>query len=787
MDNFISKLKNISTSSSRSKSVKAEASLNGSGNYSLNNSSDHQHLSSNQSLLRSNSRDEPELLVETVEPVPRSPRRLRPRRPVFRHPWLWGLVLFAGASGGAVAFGYWKIEHSLPDVKDISSFVRNGTITIQAADGTILQQLGPATREKLSYEQIPPRLVQAFVAAEDRRFFQHNGVDYQSIARAIAKNLVSRDVVEGASTITQQLARTVYLNQERSLWRKLQEAFLAQKIERELTKQQVMERYLNLVYLGSSAYGVADAAWVYFSKSVDQLTLPEMATIAGLPPAPSDYSPLVNPNMAEERRDIVLERMQEAGYISASEADAARSQPLKLKPGIPKRLFSEAPYFTTYVQQQLPKLISKEQLELGGLTIETTLNPYWQTAAEKAVVNATKNIGPSEGFKHAAMVAIDPATGEIRAMVGGTDTKSGQFNRATQAQRQPGSAFKAILYTTAIATGISPYATYLDAPYSVDGYKPENYGRKYNGWMSLRDALTNSVNIVSVKLLLDVGFDPIIKMAHDMGIKSKLFPTYSLALGASEVNLLELTNAYSTLAAGGIYTEAHGIRRIVNGKGDVLYDANIKSKRVIDKDSVAIATWMMQNVVNSGTGQAAQIDRPVAGKTGTSEEARDLWFIGFIPQLVAGVWLGNDDNSPTWSYSSTAALVWHDFMVFATKGMPIKPFPELPNNLGTRKGSVKAKPVRPQRSYTLDKPADNSTGQPVKRNPAPADSSNNTPANNATPAPAEPSPSPEDTPPTSPPVPEPVAPPPPSNTAPPELPPVAPAPAAPPGSPTPAQ
>lgn len=781
MDDFISKIKNISSESNRSDSPQSE---------NFKDSSDHhpihppqQPRPKNKILLSLKQVLEKPASKPNVPPESSPSNSPQPRKPSRRR-WLWIGLLVAGSGGGALAFGIWNIERTLPDVSDISGFVRNGTLTIEAADGTVLQQLGPATREKLAYQQIPPKVVQAFIAAEDRRFYQHNGVDVQSVVRAFATNLVARDVVEGASTITQQLARIVYLNQERSMGRKLQEALLAQKIERELSKQQVLEKYLNLVYLGSGAYGVADAAWVYFSKSVDQLTLPEIATIAGLPPAPSDYSPLVNPDVARERRNVVLGRMREAGFISRAEEEAADAQPLKIRPSLPKKLYSDTPYFTTYVQQQLPKLVSKEELEVGGLTVETTLNPHWQKAAQKAVMNAVKNIGPYEGFQQAALVAIDPSNGEIRAMIGGTDFERSQFNRATQAQRQPGSAFKAILYTTAIATGKSPYDSYLDAPYTVDGYKPENYGRKYSGWMTLRQAITNSVNIISVKLLIDTGFDPVIKMAHQMGIKSNLLPAYSLALGTSEVNLLELTNSYATLAAAGDFTEAHGIRRILNRKGDVLYDASYKTQPVVDKNTVAIVTWMMQNVINSGTGQAAQIGRPVAGKTGTSEEARDLWFIGFIPQLVAGVWLGNDNNTPTWSYSSTAASVWHDFMEVAVKGMPVKNFPDLPP-LDGRKGSIKAKPVRPNRAYTSDAPSSDSQQSAPSRSAAPAPATEN---HRSEPA-AEPSTPPESAPSEAPPEPpaatsEPV-PPPPVNAAPPELPPAEPAPpsSSPPASP----
>ena len=614
-------------------------------------------------------------------------------RSIYRHKRLW-LGLLGLAAGGGLAWGYWSLERTLPSTDDIPKFVRRGTLTIKAADGTILQQQGPATREKLTYQQLPEQLVQAFIAAEDRRFYQHSGIDFLSIGRAIARNVAARDVVEGASTITQQLARIVYLNQEQSLKRKLQEAMMAQKINRELSKEMILERYLNLVYLGSGAYGVGDAAWVFFGKSVDQLTLSETATIAGLPPAPSAYSPLVNLQAAQERRDIVLARMVEAGYVSEAEASAAKAETLTIKPSTPKKIYSDTPYFTTYVQQQLPKYVSKEVLEEGGLTVDTTLNLPWQKKADSVILGAIKNIGPYEGFGQAAMVVIDPKNGEIRAMVGGDDYKKSQFNRATQAQRQPGSSFKTIVYTTALAAGFSPYNSYLDATYMVDGYKPKNSNRKHSGRMSMRDAIAQSVNVVAVKVLVDVGFEPTIKMAKAMGIKSKLLPAYSLALGSSEVNLLELTNAYATLANKGKFIEAHGIRRIFDRKGRVIYDARFKPKQVVDPGSVAIITWMLRGVISGGTGRPAALDRPVAGKTGTSENARDLWFIGFIPQIVAGIWLGNDDNQPTGSASATAAELWHNFMVSATKGMGVEKFPELPKLEG-RKGSIKAKPIRP--------------------------------------------------------------------------------------------
>ncbi|HEY9646021.1 MAG TPA: penicillin-binding transpeptidase domain-containing protein, partial [Chroococcidiopsis sp.] len=431
--------------------------------------------------------------------------------------------------------------------------------------------------------------------------------------------------------------------------------------------------------------------------SADQLTLSEIAMIAGMPPAPSAYSPLVNIEAARVRRNIVLQRMHDVGYISEVEMERAIAEPIKLKPSQPRNLYSEFPYFTSYVQQQLPNYISKEDLELGGLTVETTLNPKWQRLADETVRNAIEDYGPGQRFGQAALVAIDPRSGAIKAMVGGNDFNESQFNRVTQAQRQPGSTFKALVYTTAIASGVSPNKTYVDAKFVVDGYEPQNYSRSYRGTVSLRDALVSSINVVAVKALIDIGFQPVIDMAHRMGIKSELIPAYSLALGASEVNLLELTGAYGTLANRGKHIEPHGIVRVLNRYGKVLYESDFKAEQAVDEDTAAIMSWMLRGVVEGGTGARARLDgRQVAGKTGTSEQRRDLWFIGYIPQLVAGVWLGNDNNRPTAGASSTAARTWHNFMSQLVDDIPAEEFPELPN-LRNRRGTIQAQPIRPRR------------------------------------------------------------------------------------------
>ncbi|MEB3162798.1 MAG: PBP1A family penicillin-binding protein [Prochlorothrix sp.] len=623
------------------------------------------------------------------------------RRPFFLRIWFLSLVAVgAGLTWGGLRLAQERqaIIADLPNPEEILSFARPETLTIKTQDGTILQTLGPATRNYEKLSEIPLTLQQAFLAAEDRRYYQHTGVDYQAIARALKANINAGEVVEGGSTITQQLARIVFLDQDPNLDRKVREALLAQKIEQILTKGEVLERYLNLVYLGSGAYGVGDAAWIYYSKSLDELTLSEMATLAGLPPAPSVYSPLINPEFAQQRRDKVLTWMVREEFISQREADAAMAEPIAVNPSPPPHFDSLSPYFTTFVKKELSRYLSAERIAQGGLVLETTIDLEWQRFAEESLRNLVNNQGYYQYFDQAAFTVIEPQTGAIKVMVGGADFESSQFNRVTQAQRQPGSTFKTFVYTAAIAAGFSPDKTYVDAPFTIEGYKPKNYGGTFRGTVSIVDALVSSINIVSLKTLLDVGFEPVIETAHKMGLESEMKDTYSLALGAWEMNLLEMTSAYGTLANEGVHVAPHGIARILTNDGRVLYDVSQEpSERAVDAGTANIVTWMLQQVVSRGTGGNASLpDRPVAGKTGTSESARDLWFIGYIPQLAAGVWLGNDDNSPTRGASSTAALLWGNIMAELTRSIEPQTFPEPPDP-DQRKPSLKAQPVKPRK------------------------------------------------------------------------------------------
>ncbi len=625
--------------------------------------------------------------LPTAGTGPLDPGEVPARRP-RRSPWrLLGPAIVAAAAGGVVAVGQSavvaSIDSMLPDAGRINSFNRPGTITILSSDGQVVLKKGPATREKLPPGKMPLLIQRSFVAAEDRRFYQHDGIDLLGISRAMLRNLQQGAVEEGASTITQQLARTVFLSQDRTIVRKLKEAALAGKIERQLSKEQILEQYLNYVYLGSSAYGVSDAAWIYFSKRPDQLTLPEAAMIAGLPPAPSVYSPLVNPELALKRRAIVLSRMREAGFIDDAQLERASAAPLGLKPAEPKYFANPAPWYTSWLEQELPKVLTKEQLEVGGLTIKSGINMAWQTQAQKTI--DTYASGSMEG----ALVSMEPGTGVVRAMVGGKDWEKTQFNRASQALRSPGSTFKLFVYLTALKQGMKPEDTVNDSARCFGSYCPKNFGNRYMGRVSLATALQNSLNIVAVGLLQKIGYDPVIATARSLGIHRELGHYLSMAIGANEQTVLDMTAAYAALVNRGVYIQPTPFETIYGPDGELLWSRRNngpRGQRAVSSDIADAMVWMLQQVVQGGTGGGAALpDRPVAGKTGTSEGGRDLWFIGSIPQLTTGVWLGYDTNRETGTTSVLATYAWRDYMAPITKGLPVRKFPPKPVLTGTFK------------------------------------------------------------------------------------------------------
>ncbi|MFO7629048.1 MAG: PBP1A family penicillin-binding protein [Prochlorococcaceae cyanobacterium] len=628
-----------------------------------------------------------------------------------------GVGVGAGLAQEALLRG---VDGLLPDARNIGNFNRPGTVTILSADGEVLEKLGPATREKLASGQMPQLVKRAFIAAEDRRFYQHHGVDPVGIARAMVRNVRQGTVEEGASTITQQLARTVFLSQDRTIIRKLKEAALAGKLERQLSKEQILEQYLNLVYLGSSAYGISDAAWVYFSKTPEQLTLPEAAMIAGLPPAPSVYTPLLNPDLALQRRATVLRRMREARFIDDRQLAEANAAPLRLKPAEPKYWQSQAPWFTSWVSQELPRVLSKEQIELGGLTIRTSLNLDWQKRAQDTINNQTG--GALEG----ALVAMEPGTGLVRAMVGGRSYETSQFNRATQALRSPGSTFKLFTYVAALRKGLKPEDSFSNRQRCYGGFCIKGAG----GTSTMANAVARSLNAVAVAVAEKVGYPEVIKTAKELGIPGELGQYPSMVLGANEQTVLDMTAAYAAITNRGFYVSPTPFEEIQGANGELLWSRRVdgrQGRRAVHSDVADAMTWMLEGVVRGGTGSGAGLPgRPVAGKTGTSEGGRDLWFIGSIPQLTTGVWMGYDSNAKTGSSSAAAAWAWQRFMAGVSRNLPVQSFPPKPELKGSFRGGP-ARPAAPER----DTPANRRRWEPAEEALPPR-----TEAAPATPAPA---------------------------------------------------
>ncbi len=555
-----------------------------------------------------------------------------------------------------------SIDSILPDAKGITNFNRPRTITLIATNGQIIQKIGPATREKVESGDMPLIVKKAFIAAEDKRFYIHNGIDIWGILRAIVTNLSKGYVIEGASTITQQLARTIFLSQDRTITRKIKEAALALKLERQLSKERILEQYINNVYLGSGAYGIADASWVYFSKKPDNLSLSQVALIAGLAPAPSLYSPLVNREKAIKRRRVVLGRMFEEGYISEKELSNAVNSPLSLKPSTPKYFNSSAPFFSSWVERKLPDYLTKEQFEIGGLKVKTSLNPTFQAHAQKTI----RELSP-EGME-GALVSIEPSTGLVRAMIGGKNFKETQFNRATQALRSPGSTFKIFPYAAALNDGFKLTDKIIDTPRCWEGYCPKNFGDRYMGEVTLTTALKDSLNTVAVQLVEKIGFEKVISVANKLGVgnERKLGKYYPIAIGAYEQTLLEMTSAYAGIANRGVYNSPTPIEEIRGPNNLVIWSHKKNSSRgikALEENVADTLNFMLEEVVSNGTGKFAALnDRPVAGKTGTSEGGRDLWFIGSIPQLSTGIWFGYDNNKETKSGSKEASLAWKNYM-----------------------------------------------------------------------------------------------------------------------------
>lgn len=591
------------------------------------------------------------------------------------------LVVVIGVLYVVSAFG-----QNLPEVDRLSEVDSATTTTrIVARDGTVLARVYDKNRIYVAITAISPVMKEAIVASEDERFYEHRGVDLRSIVRAAVADY-KHERIQGASTITQQLARTLFLNRNRTIARKVQEALLAIELERYYTKDEILERYLNLIYFGAGAYGVQAASQSYFGKDASKLTLPEAAMLAGVVAAPSAYSPFANERAAKDRQQRVLERMVSRGKITQAQADEAAATPLKYIAAVPPGVEAyKYPYFTTYVIAQLQKQLGTELMLHGGLTVYTTLKPKLQNIAQKAVTQLV-DLGRKEGYgmHEGALVAEDPRTGEILAMVGGIGfSAKNQFNRAWQARRQPGSSFKGYVYSAAIDRGTPVSAMYSDSPVTYpagDGteYSPVDDDHRFLGAMPLRRAFALSRNVVAVKLAYDTGIDNVVQYAHAMGITEDLEADLSLALGTAVVSPLDMVSGYSTIAAGGVYTPPTAIRYVTDRYGTIVLDERYLQRHVaMASGSAYVMTSLMQSVINEGTGYPnAIIGRPAAGKTGTTSSFRDAWFVGFVPQLAAAVWVGNDDYTPMYeSYGGNVpARTWARFMKQALDGVKPEDF-----------------------------------------------------------------------------------------------------------------
>lgn len=625
-------------------------------------------------------------------PPPVVRRRGRVRR-VLRLVFRTLLVLILGGSALIAWVFYQDLTGELPAIGRLTHFTPPSVTRVYAGDGTTL--LGEFYLEKrypLPLSKIPLLIQRAFLASEDKDFYSHPGVNFSAVTRAFMINWQAGRTVQGGSTITQQIVKSVLLTPERSYRRKAQEMILALRLERQLTKEQIFEIYLNQIYLGSGAYGVEAAAHEYFNKSVADLTLPEAAMIAGLAPAPSAYDPFKNLEGAKERQRYVLERMMEERFISYAQAMTAWQEPLTPSSAPPASYTDLAPYYVEQVRQLIQQRYGADATQKLGLEVYTTVDLTMQKAAEKAFREGIDVLCRREGLcrrqstNHldGGLLAVDVTTGKVKAMVGGYDFTRSQFNRATQAKRQPGSVFKPVVYAAALDRGYTPASIVKDTPISFrDGsgkrWSPANYDRKYRGPIRLREALTFSRNVPTVRLADAIGLPYLLSYAQALGITSPLAPNMSVALGSSEVTLLDMIRAYGVFATGGNRFEPIFIEKITDSQGAIISESTFQPTSAITPETAYLMTSILKSVIERGTGkEALKLGRPAAGKTGTTNNYGEAWFVGYTPEMIAGVWVGFDEKRPLGSGETggrVAAPIWTAFMKEALGDAPINDFP----------------------------------------------------------------------------------------------------------------
>ena len=576
---------------------------------------------------------------------------------------------------------------TLPDIREIDTIRKQQGITIQTQDGRTIANYGDVYGEYIPYDKLPKSLIYAVIATEDRRFFEHHGVDIFGIMRAMVVNVSKGHMVQGGSTVTQQVAKNVFLTPERTIARKVQELLLAFWLEARFSKKEIMAIYLNRVYLGSGAFGVDAAAHRYFNKSAKDLSLEESALLAGLLKAPSRYSPTASSARAKDRMHQVLVNMEDAGYIKKQQVTEALANYSKTVSERPVE-GGDIRYFTDWILDEVPDVVGQVQ---DDLVVVTTIDTTMQAQASEALQNIVSTQGPAKNVGQGALVAMTP-DGAVKAMVGGLSYGQSQYNRAAQAKRQPGSVFKLFVYLAALEAGMNPLSTVEDAPITIQvgnkTWSPDNYSNgQYLGEIPMVQAIRNSLNTVSVRLSQFTGVSRVAEMAMRLGIPN--VPNHpSIALGAVEATLLEMTGAYAHLANDGKEVKPYGILLVKNRKGEELFkhEAVEEPPQVLGTGTVQMMNYMLLDVVARGTATKARLkDRPVAGKTGTSQDFKDAWFIGFTPQLVAGVWIGNDDNKPMKKVTggSLPSQIWHDFMTKAMEGQKVI---NIPNTASSGEG-----------------------------------------------------------------------------------------------------
>ena len=569
----------------------------------------------------------------------------------------WLLILFIWLALFSSIAVTWSLLN-LPETESIQ-ISRQPSITFLDKDGRIIASYGDVYGQSIQFSDLPENLINAVIVTEDKSFFSHPGIDFKGVVRAAYTNIKKGRIVQGGSTITQQLAKNLFLTPERSFTRKLHELILSFWLEMRFSKEQILSIYLNRVYLGSGTYGVQAASEKYFNKKVEDLSLYESAVIASLLKAPSKYNPIANFELSKKRASLVLNNMAKNNMISLKQVKKAKFNNKKYSK------FTNAPKSTRYfIDWLLPRVKSYVGEIEKDLIVRTTLDIKLQKIAEKSLINVNSKFDSAE---QSSLVALD-LNGGVIAMIGGTDYGDTQFNRVTQAKRQPGSAFKLFVYLAGLESGFSPNDTIIDSKIDIEGWSPKNYKNKYIGEVTLKEAFSKSINTVAVKISESIGREKVIEVAKSMGITSPILNSPSLALGTSEVTLLELTSAYNVLANNGNGVFSYGIRSIEDTDGEILFSRKLQGTgKVLESSIVGKMTQMMEQTIESGTGKNAKLNRPAAGKTGTSQSLRDAWFVGFTSNIVVGVWFGNDNDSPMKKITggTAPAILWKEFMTAA--------------------------------------------------------------------------------------------------------------------------